>query len=331
MPGPDAHENIALLPQASTLAERVDGLFLFLVGLDALMVVVLFGLIIGFAAYYRRGARRERTSHLPQTTLEITWSTALLLVFLGIFAWSARLYVEELSPPKDALEIQGIGKQWMWKFEHRGGQREINELHLPLGVPVKLILASQDVIHSFFVPAFRVKQDVVPGRLQATWFVPSRLGRYHLFCAEYCGLDHSRMGGQVVVMEPRDYEAWLAGFGSADAPAAQGEKLFAQFGCSGCHGAGSRVLAPSLAGIFGKTVPLADGSTVTVDENYLRTSILFPDQQVVAGYQPIMPSFAGRLDEAELLKLIAYLRSLSRPDRAGSGPALPPPGPRVSP
>lgn len=149
MPGPDAHENIALLPQASTLAERVDGLFLFLVGLDALMVVVLFGLIIGFAAYYRRGARRERTSHLPQTTLEITWSTALLLVFLGIFAWSARLYVEELSPPKDALEIQGIGKQWMWKFEHRGGQREINELHLPLGVPVKLILASQDVIHSF--------------------------------------------------------------------------------------------------------------------------------------------------------------------------------------
>jgi cytochrome c oxidase subunit 2 len=210
MPGTDSHETIALLPRASTLAEKVDSLFLTLLGLDLFMVVALFGLIIGFAAYYRHGARRNRVSRLPQTRTEIAWSTALLLVFLGIFAWSAKLYVEESSPPKNALEIHGIGKQWMWKFEHRGGQREINELHVPLGVPVKVVLATQDVIHSFFVPAFRMKQDVVPGRLRVAWFTPSRVGRYHLFCAEYCGLDHSRMRGQVVVMERADYEAWLA-------------------------------------------------------------------------------------------------------------------------
>jgi cytochrome c oxidase subunit 2 len=209
MPGTDSHETIALLPRASTLAEKVDTLFLTLLGLDLFMVVALFGLIIGFAVYYRRGASRNRVSRLPQTRTEITWSVALLLIFLGIFAWSAKVYVEESSPPKNALEIHGIGKQWMWKFEHPGGQREINELHLPLGVPVKVVLATQDVIHSFFVPAFRMKQDVVPGRLRVAWFTPSRVGRYHLFCAEYCGLDHSRMRGQVVVMEQADYEAWL--------------------------------------------------------------------------------------------------------------------------
>lgn len=209
MPGTDVHATIALLPRASTLAERVDTLFLTLLGVDLVMVLVLFGLIIGFAAHYRRGARRDRVSNVPETRTEIAWSAALLLVFLGIFAWSARLYVEESSPPKHALEIHGLGQQWMWKFEHRGGPREINELHVPAGVPVKVVLATEDVIHSFFVPAFRVKEDVVPGRLRVAWFTPSRVGRYHLFCAEYCGLDHSRMRGQVVVMERADYEAWL--------------------------------------------------------------------------------------------------------------------------
>jgi cytochrome c oxidase subunit 2 len=206
----DTHESIALLPRASTLAEKVDTLFLTLLGVDLAMVLVLFGLIVGFATYYRRGAARNRVSHVPQTRVEIAWSLGLLLIFVSIFAWSARIYVEESSPPENALEIHGIGRQWMWKFEHRGGQREINELHVPLGVPVKVILGTQDVIHSFFVPAFRMKQDVVPGRLRVAWFTPSRVGRYHLFCAEYCGLDHSRMRGQVVVMEPADYEAWLA-------------------------------------------------------------------------------------------------------------------------
>jgi cytochrome c oxidase subunit 2 len=316
MPGTDTQESIALLPRASTLAERVDAQFFTLLWVDALMVVVLFGLIIGFAVYYRRGTLRNRVSNAPQTRVEITWSTALLLIFLSIFAWSAHLYVEASSPPKNALEIHGIGKQWMWKFEHRGGQREINELHVPLGVPVKVILATQDVIHSFFVPAFRMKQDVVPGRLRVAWFTPSRVGRYHLFCAEYCGLDHSRMRGHVVVMERNDYEAWLAGFTGTESLAAQGEKLFSQYGCIGCHGPGSKVLAPGLGGIFGKSVPLAGGSIAVVDENYLRDSILAPEQQVVAGYQPIMPSFAGRIDEADLMRLIAYIKSLSAPQGA---------------
>lgn len=312
MSGTDAlSDSIALLPQASTLAGRVDTLFFTLLALDLVMILVLFGLIVGFAVYYRRNARADRATHPPETKIEIAWSVGLLVVFLGIFAWSARLYIEVESPPKNALEIHGTGQQWMWKFEHPNGRREIDALHLPLGGPVKVILATQDVIHSFFVPAFRVKQDVVPGRLQAVWFTPSRVGRYHLFCAEYCGLDHSRMRGEVVVMERTDYEAWLAGSAGAESLPAQGEKLFSQLGCIGCHAPGSKVLAPGLGGIFGKNVPLADGGIVMVDENYLRDSILTPEKQVVAGYRPIMPSFAGRVDEADLLRLIAYIKSLS--------------------
>lgn len=311
IPGTDASESIALLPRASTLAEKVDALFFTLLGVELLMVLVLFGLIIGFAAYYRRSARVNRVANVPQTRMEIAWSVTLLVIFLGIFAWAARLYVAQASPPKDALEIHAIGKQWMWKFEHPNGQREINELHVPLGVPVKVILATQDVIHSFFVPAFRSKQDVVPGRFQTVWFTPSRVGRYHLFCAEYCGLDHARMRGEAVVMERADYEAWLAGLSGTESLAAQGGKLFSELGCTGCHAPESKVLAPSLDGIFGKRVPLANGEIITVDENYLRDSILTPEKQIVAGYRPIMPSFAGRVDEADLLKLMAYIRSLS--------------------
>jgi cytochrome c oxidase subunit 2 len=315
MPGTDAPpDSIALLPQASVLATRVDALFFTLLTVDIVMVLVLFGLIIGFAVHYRRGAQVNRAGRPPQTKIEIAWSLGLLAVFLGIFAWSARLYVEMESPPKNALEIHGIGKQWMWKFEHPNGRREIDALHVPLGEPVKVTLATQDVIHSFFVPAFRVKQDAVPGRLQTVWFTPSRIGRYHLFCAEYCGLDHSRMRGEVVVMERADYEAWLAGSAGAESLPAQGEKLFSQLGCAGCHAPGSKVLAPGLGGIFGKNVPLAGGGIVTVDENYLRDSILTPEKQVVAGYRPIMPSFAGRVDEADMLKLIAYIKSLSGED-----------------
>jgi len=314
MAGTNALSDTPLLPEASTLAERVDTLFFTLTGLDALMVLVLSGLIIGFAVYYRRGARVNRTTKVPETKTEIIWSLGLLTIFLAIFVWAAHLYVEEASPPKNALEIHAIGKQWMWKFQHRNGQREINELHVPLGVPVKVVLATQDVIHSFFVPAFRTKQDLVPGRYRTVWFTPSRIGRYHLFCAEYCGLDHSRMRGQVIVMEPAEYEAWLAGESGAESLPAQGEKLFSSLGCIVCHGAGSKVAAPSLAGIFGKPVPLTGGQTVVADETYIRDSILTPEKQVVAGYEPIMPSFRGRVDESDLTKLIAYIKSLSRED-----------------
>lgn len=311
MAATDAVSNTPLLPAASTLAERVDTLFFTLTGLDALMVLVLSGLIIGFAVYYRRSVRVNRVTDIPETKTEIIWSLGLLTIFLGIFVWAAHLYVEEARPPKNALETHAIGKQWMWKFQHRNGQREINELHVPLGVPVKVVLATQDVIHSFFVPAFRVKQDVVPGRYRTVWFTPSRIGRYHLFCAEYCGLDHSRMRGQVIVMEPAEYETWLAGGGVEPLPA-QGEKLFSSLGCIVCHGAGSKVAAPSLAGIFGKPVSLKDGQTVIADETYIRDSILTPEKQVVAGYEPIIPSFAGRVTDSDLTRLIAYIKSLSR-------------------
>ncbi len=310
MAGMDAVSDTPLLPQASTLAERVDALFFTLVGVDVVMVLVLSGLIVGFAVHYRRGARVNRTTDAPETKTEIVWSLGLLAVFLAIFVWAAHLYVEEASPPNNALEIHAIGKQWMWKFQHQNGRREINELHVPLGVPVKVVLATQDVIHSFFVPAFRVKQDLVPGRFRTVWFTPSRIGRYHLFCAEYCGLDHSRMRGRVIVMEPAEYEAWLADVSAEPSPA-QGEKLFSSLGCIACHGAGSKVAAPPLAGIFGKPVPLKGGRTVIADETYIRDSILTPEKQVVAGYEPIMPSFAGRVNESDLTRLIAYIKSLS--------------------
>ncbi|MGX2040423.1 cytochrome c oxidase subunit II [Methylocaldum sp. MU1018] len=312
MTGADAVSDAPLLPQASTLAARVDAMFFTLVGVDLLMVLILSGLIIGFAVRYRRGARVNRTTRIPETRTEMTWSIALLAIFLVIFVWSAHLYVTQESPPRDALEIRAVGKQWMWKFEHRNGQREIDELHVPLGVPVKVVLASQDVIHSFFVPAFRIKQDAVPGRYRTVWFTPSRIGRYHLFCAEYCGLDHARMRGEVVVMEPSEYENWLAGGIGAEPLSAEGEKLFSSLGCIACHGAGSTVAAPSLAGIFGKPVPLAGGQTAIVDETYIRDSILTPKKQVVAGYVPIMPSFQGRVNESDLTALIAYIKSLSR-------------------
>lgn len=306
---------IPLLPRASRLAEQVDMLFLTLTGVELLMVLVLFGLIVGFAVRYRRGARANPARPVPERRLELAWTLALLAVFLGVFAWSGRIYVEEESSPAgSALEIQGRGKQWMWKFTHPNGRREINELHLPLGSPVRVVLASRDVIHSFYVPAFRIKQDVVPGRFQAISFTPSRMGRYRLFCAEYCGLDHSRMAGDVVVMAAADYQAWLAGTGG-ETVATQGEALYARLGCGSCHGAGSATPAPSLAGLFGKPVRLADGRIEIAGEDYLRDSILTPGKDVVAGFQPVMPNFQRRLTESELMKLIAYLKSLS--DREG--------------
>lgn len=311
--------------QASSLAGRVDLLFLFLLGISLFMAIFLTVLMVAFSIRYRRGARAGEMPKGREEPMEYFWTGGLLFLFLGLFLWAAWLYVAEIRPPAAGLEIHAIGKQWMWEFQHPTGQREINRLHVPEGTDVKVILATQDVIHSFYVPAFRIKQDAVPGRYTTTWFRPIRIGRFHLFCAEYCGLDHARMGGWVTVMEPAQYQRWLSET-SAPAPiaaggtaavsavtpvAAQGEQLFNKFGCVACHGIGSKVLAPSLAGIFGKEVPLQGGQIVTVDENYLRESILAPGKRVVAGYTPIMPSFAGQMSEDDLLKLIAYIKSLS--------------------
>jgi cytochrome c oxidase subunit II len=238
---------------------------------------------------------------------------------MGFFAWGADLYWNIERPPPDAMEIHAIAKQWMWKLEHAEGNREINELHVPVGRVVKVTLASQDVIHSFFLPAFRVKQDVVPGRYTTLWFKADRIGQYHLFCSEYCGTHHSAMGGTVYVMSDAEYQAWLVKGEPGTTLAQSGEKLFRQYGCSGCHVNSTSVRAPPLEGLFGKPVPLQTGQIVLADEAYLRDSILLPAKDIVGGYTNDMPSFQGHISEEELVDIIAYLRSLGT-----TTPALPP-------
>jgi cytochrome c oxidase subunit 2 len=297
-------------PAAATAATRVDALFgvmLLLCGAVALVVCVL---VIAFAWRYRHNApaRRPRP-RLRSPWLETAWTVAPLLVFLGLFAWSARDYLRLYAPPANALPVQVVAKQWMWKLQHRNGHREINELHVPLGQPVELTMASQDAIHSFYVPAFRIKQDVLPGRTTRLWFTATQLGEYRIFCAEYCGSQHSHMLGRVVVMRPQDYARWLASGTGQPGLAQQGFALYRRLGCSGCHEPGSTVHAPPLDGLAGRTVQLQDGRSVLADDAYLRDSILLPRRDVAAGYEPIMPSYAGQASEEDLLALVAYLHS----------------------
>jgi cytochrome c oxidase subunit 2 len=271
-------------------------------------------LIVVFAVRYRRSSRAPRGAAPARSRrLEIVWITLPLLVFLGIFYWAARLYADLRTAPPEALEISVIAKQWMWKVQHPDGQREIDTLHIPVDRPVKLVMTSQDVIHSFFVPAFRVKQDVLPGRYTMLWFEANRPGEYRLLCAEFCGTGHSRMRGRVVVLPQAEYSRWLAANPGPGSLAAQGEALFRSHGCSGCHGENATVHAPPLTGLYGARIPLADGSRVTVDERYIRDSMLLPASQVAAGYAPLMPSFQGQLDESDIMLLIAYIRSLREP------------------
>jgi cytochrome c oxidase subunit 2 len=227
-----------------------------------------------------------------------------------IFAWGAFIYFEERTPPQGATEVYVVAKQWMWKLQHEEGQREINELHVPVGRDVKMIMTSQDVIHSFYVPAFRIKQDVLPGRYTTAWFRATKPGVYHLFCAQYCGTMHSGMIGQVVVMEPAQYQTWLSGGGTSGSLAANGENLFQQLGCPTCHRSDSQGRGPALTGLYGKPVELEDGSTIVADENYIRESILSPNAKMVRGYKPIMPVFQGLVGEEQLNALVAYVKSL---------------------
>jgi cytochrome c oxidase subunit 2 len=215
------------------------------------------------------------------------------------------------TAPKNALEIHVVAKQWMWKTQHSNGAREINELHVPLDTPVRLVMTSEDVIHSFFVPAFRMKKDVLPGRYTETWFRATKPGVFHLFCAEYCGSEHSRMTGRIVVVQKDTYARWLAAQPEGDGLAKTGATVFRARGCSGCHSEASKVHAPNLNGLYGRKVQLADGRSVTADEAYLRDSMLMPRRDVVAGFEPIMPSYAGILSDAEIISLTAYIRSLS--------------------
>jgi cytochrome c oxidase subunit 2 len=299
-------------PGVSSYGGDIDLLFIGLLAISLGVALLLFILLLVFAIRYRAGSKADRSHPVRKTWYwEIGWTTLTLLGFLGLFVWGASLYLDVYRDTPDAMPIYVVAKQWMWHVQHQGGQREINELHIPVHRSVQLIMASQDVIHSFFVPAFRVKHDVVPGRYQNLWFRADKTGEFQLLCAEFCGTDHSRMIGRIVVMEPHDFETWLSHQQAPGTLAREGADLFRQLGCSGCHVGQGTVRAPALDGLFGKPVPLQDGTVVVADDRYIRDSILMPASQVAAGYAPVMPSFAGRLSEDELIRLVAYIKSLS--------------------
>jgi cytochrome c oxidase subunit 2 len=303
--------NFPLWPeQASTMARNVDALYIFLLIVTGMMTLLIFVCLVYFAARfrYRPGVPAEQIE--GSTPLEVTWSTIPFLIFMVIFAWGAVVYFKERTPPADSTEVYVVAKQWMWKLEHAEGQREINELHVPVGRDVKMIMTSQDVIHSFFIPAFRIKQDVLPGRYTVAWFRATKPGTYHLFCAEYCGTQHSGMVGDIVVLPPAQYETWMNG-GSTGPLSATGEKIFAELGCATCHRRDPQGRGPNLHGVFGKPVQLEDGRTVTADENYLRECILDPGAKRVKGFQPIMPTFQGLVSEEQVNALVAYIKSIA--------------------
>ncbi len=306
------------------MANRVDGLFFFLMGVTLFFALLISMGIFWFSFRYRRRRPDEVGATIPSSTkLEATWIVVPLVVSMVMFGWGASVFVSMRQPPPQALEIYVVGKQWMWKLQHPEGQREINELHVPVGRNVKLTLASEDVIHDFFVPAFRIKTDVVPGRYATLWFQATKTGRYHLFCSQYCGTNHAIMGGWVTVMEPADFEVWLAGGAVHGSLAEAGEKLFHSLACDTCHRADATARGASLENLYGSTVHLDNGQTVVADETYLRESILNPRAKIVAGYQPIMPVFQGLVSEEQVLQLIAYIKSLSKPQAPApaSGPA----------
>ena len=308
------------LPQATTTASEIDYLIAALVLISCLVLALVFGLMLLYMVKYRAGSPADRSGTSEKAwVLETGWTAATLVVFFGLFIWGADLYVRLFRAPSDAMTIYVVGKQWMWKVQHPGGQREINALHLPAGQAVRLVMTSEDVIHDFALPAFRIKHDVLPGRYEMLWFVAEEPGTYHLFCTQLCGTGHAKMGGEVVVMPAADFQRWLQLNAAGETLATAGRTLFIRHGCSGCHGIGgvggkqsaSVVNAPPLTGLYGSPVPLANGSIVTADDRYLRDSILMPEKSRVAGYPPVMPSFAGQISEEDLIKIIAYIKSLA--------------------
>jgi len=301
-----------MLPEASTLAPMVDHIFWGLTALSVVIMAIVGGLVLTFSIRYRRGTQvnRDPLPEILSREVEIGWTAVTLFIALFIFWWAASSELPHFLLPKNALEIHVVAKQWMWKAQHPEGVREIDALHVPLGVPVRLEMTSQDVIHSFGVPAFRIKQDVLPGRYTAAWFQATKVGNYHLFCTEYCGTDHAHMLGTISVMEPDAYARWLTAQPHGADLAGEGAQLFTSLGCSGCHGAHARVPAPSLVGIYDTQILLADGNRAKADENYLRESIMRPEAKVVAGYTSSMPAYQDVASEEQVVALIAYIKSL---------------------
>ena len=306
-------QNLPLFPEsASTLAGQVDGIYLFGVAIALIFSALIGVMVIALAVKYRRRHPDQIGSeeHLPEI-LEIVWSVIPLGIMLVMFFWGARVFITARNVPANAVEYHAVAKRWMWKFQHPSGAREINELHVPVGQTIVMKMTSEDVIHDFFVPAFRTKYDIVPGRYTTVWFQATKVGEYHLFCDEYCGAEHSRMGGRVVVMSPRDYEEWLTHGNAGTAPAASGAELFSTLACNTCHKSDSAARAPKLEGAYGTQITMVDGTTAKFDDDYIRESILNPQAKVVSGFQPIMPTFKGQISEDQLLQLITYVKSLS--------------------
>jgi cytochrome c oxidase subunit II len=305
-------EGIPLFPeQASNLAPEVDNLYFFVTAVTAFFALIVVFFVIVFAVKYRDHTGEKVGAPITGSIwLELGWSIVPFFVSMAIFAWATIVFFHLVRAPDQTLEIYSTGKRWMWRFQHIDGQSEINELHVPLGRPVKVTFTSEDVLHSLFIPAFRVKADAIPGRYSSIWFTPTRAGEYHLFCAEYCGTKHSGMIGRVFVMEPNEYQAWLGGGGGGLSMTARGQQLFQQLGCVSCHLTDGSGRGPSLAGKYGQQEQLADGEAVLVNDTYIRESILTPQMKLVAGYGPVMPTFQGQVNEQGLMSLIEYIKSL---------------------
>lgn len=304
---------VPFIPEsASTLSWKVDALYFYLSGVTVFFTLLISLVVIFFVIRYRRRTPYE----IPRPVvgshkLETLWSVIPFIIAMTFFAWGASVYYEQYRPPQNAVEIYVVGKQWMWKIQHSTGQREINQLHIPVGRKIRLIMTTEDVIHDFFIPAFRIKMDVVPGKYTTQWFEATKPGTYRFFCAEYCGMNHSGMIGQVVVMEPREFDNWLSGNAGNATPAVAGQQLYHSLGCVSCHGAnGEGGRGPTLAGVFGRQVQLANNQTVRADEVYIRESIINPQAKIVNGFGPIMPTFQGQVTEDQLMQLLAFIKSL---------------------
>ena len=305
---------VPLFPeQASTFAWQVDLLYVYLIVVSVAFTIPIVVAIFFFAVKYRETEKYATPDEMHGSmVLEVVWSIIPFVVSMTIFIGGAIIFYQQFTPPADSMDIYVVGKQWMWKVQHETGQREINELHVPVGRNVKLTMTTEDVLHDFDIPAFRTKADVVPGRYTYMWFNPTKPGKYRLYCAEYCGLNHSGMGGWVYVMEQRDFDNWLSGNVSGQTPVEAGKDLFEnKLGCASCHAGGPTQRGAKLEGIFGHDVKLAGGETVKADDNYIRNSILNPASQVVEGFQPIMPTFKGQVTEEQLNSLVAYIKSLT--------------------
>src|SRR6188474_1947231 len=315
---------IPLVPEsASTFSWKVDALYFYLSGVTLFFTLLISAVLIFFVIRYRRRTPYEIPRPVAGShKLETIWTVIPFVIAMTMFGWGARVYFEQYKPPQNAIEIYVVGKQWMWKLQHATGQREINELHVPVGRKIKLIMTTEDVIHDFFIPAFRTKMDVVPGKYTTLWFEATKPGTYHLFCAEYCGMNHSGMIGSVIVMQPTDFDNWLSGNASQQSPAVAGQQLFQSLGCVSCHGAtGEGGRGPALGGVFGSQVFLNNGQTVKADEAYIRESIVNPQAKLVNGFGPIMPTFQGQISEEQLVQILAFIKSLPAAGVQSNAPA----------